>query len=81
MVCGFTVNRMSQSEGDSVGSMPSIGARIPSSLRTNVERIAHEETEPGERNVKPSHVMRAALRLYVEEYEERDLSAFQEGGL
>jgi len=59
--------------------MPHIGARIPRSLKTEIERIAHAETVPGKRNVKPSHVIRAALRYYRDDYDDLDELAFEAG--
>ena len=60
-------------------SLSTIGAQIPASLQQEVERIAHRESEPGWRNVAPSHVVRAALRHYIEEYDRIDGTAFEDG--
>jgi len=74
---------MAQPNDADRSGLPQIGARVPPGLRTDIERIAHSETDPGSRNVKPSHVVRAAIRLYVEQYESDggDLDPFEEGGL
>lgn len=59
--------------------MDHVGARVPETLKIKVGEIAHEETVPGHRNVKPSHVIRAALRMYVEEYDDLDQLAYDAG--
>lgn len=72
---------MSQSNRDPTERMAQIGLRLPSELKTEVAQIAHDETEPGVRDVKQSHVIRAAIRFYLDHYEDQDApEAFELGG-
>lgn len=58
-----------------------VAAQVRLDLKTDIERLAYQETVPGEQNVKPSHVIRAAVRFYLENYDELDSSAFVDGKL
>ena len=58
---------------------PRIAARIPEEIKTRLDRIAYEESEPGWQKVSRSDVIRAALRHYVDGYAETDHTAAENG--
>jgi len=67
------------SDDQSSGTSP-VGAQVRDGLKEEIDRIAYDASSP-DRDVGQSHVIRAALRFYIENCDDPVGSVYDDGGI
>jgi hypothetical protein len=68
------------SSGDQSRETQPVGAQVRDGLKGEIDRLAYEASTP-HRDVGQSHVIRAALRFYIENCDDPAGSVYEHGGI